>query len=267
MGILETENLSVAYGGVRAVDSVSISIEPGALVGLIGPNGAGKTSFLDGVTGLVQAKGKIMFDDQSISHLSAYQRARKGLRRTWQSVELFDDLTVGENLAVGARPVSSTLRSALSDMVTPRQGALRSRSIEALRIFALEEFVDAMPRSLPLGVQKLVGVSRALAAKPRVVALDEPAAGLSRPESAEFGRHLRLVADAGIAVLLVDHDMDLVLSVCDYIYVLDFGKVIGEGSPSEIRRDKAVISAYLGHDVQPEGSLNGTAGDARSEHA
>jgi branched-chain amino acid transport system ATP-binding protein len=254
MSTLHTERLSVTYGGLRAVDSVSITLEGGSAVGLIGPNGAGKTSFLDGLTGLTPATGSIKFDDRDIGSLPAYKRASLGLRRTWQSGELFDDLTVGENLAVSVEP--PTLRSVLSEFVAPRREELRDRAAEALSVFGLERVVDDTPQSLPLGVQKLVGVARALVSKPRVLGLDEPAAGLDRFESREFGRHLRPIVDSGIALMLIDHDMDLVLSVCDYVYVLDFGRLIAEGTPAQIQTDQRVLTAYLGResrsDVAPD---------------
>jgi branched-chain amino acid transport system ATP-binding protein len=254
MSTLRTENLSVTYGGLRAVDSVSISLDAGLAVGLIGPNGAGKTSFLDGLTGLTPASGTIIFDGQTISDLPPYKRASLGLRRTWQSGELFDDLTVGENLAVSVEP--PTLTSVLSEFMAPRRAELRDQAVEALRVFGLEGVVDEVPQSLPLGVQKLVGVARALVSKPRVLGLDEPAAGLDRYESREFGRHLRPIVETGIALMLIDHDMDLVLSVCDYIYVLDFGRLIAEGTPAQIRTDQRVLTAYLGRDSRSDPGLD-----------
>ena len=250
MTSLQTDGVSVTYGGIRAVDSVSISLESGSAVGLIGPNGAGKSSFLDGITGLTPARGRVILDGLDISDLPAHRRALLGLGRTWQSVELFEDLTVAENLAVSV--ATTTAASGLGRFVRSRRDELRSLSIEALSMFALENSADELPQALSLGHQKLVGVARALIAKPGVVGLDEPAAGLDRFESREFGAHLRSVVEAGIAVLLIDHDMDLVLNVCDHIYVLDFGQIIAEGTPSQIRSDQRVLTAYLGREVSPE---------------
>jgi branched-chain amino acid transport system ATP-binding protein len=267
MPILHIDELSVTYGGVRAVDAVSLSIEPGEAVGLIGPNGAGKSSFLDGMTGLTPAAGRVWFQGKDISDLSADQRARLGLRRTWQSVEAFDDLTVGENVAVSG--VSYGMRAVLTDVVRPNQNDLRERSLQALRMFDLEHHIDSLPHNLPLGMQKLVGVTRALSSKPPLIALDEPAAGLDKYESQEFGRHLRQLVTTGISLLLIDHDMDLVLSVCDRIYVLDFGRLIAQGTPSEIWSNREVLRAYLGREVsesetQERGSMPVDAEGAES---
>jgi branched-chain amino acid transport system ATP-binding protein len=244
---LETTDLSVTYGGLRAVNAVSIRVEAGQAVGLIGPNGAGKTSFLDGITGIVPARGRVTLRGEEISGLPAAERAERGLRRTWQSGELFDDLTVGENLAVSinGRTEKGGLWSRLrADWSNPSDQ--RDRVLSTLSTFRLESKVDEMPGGLPLGTKKLVGVARALVAEPAALALDEPAAGLDRFESRDFGSHLRTVVDAGTAVLLIDHDMELVLNVCDYIYVLDFGTLIAEGVPDQIRSDPSVLTAYLG---------------------
>ena len=248
MSTFETDSLSVSYGGVRAVSAVSIQVEAGSAVGLIGPNGAGKTSFLDGVTGLTPATGRVILEGRDISHAPAHVRARLGLRRTWQSVQLFEDLTVGENLRVSSSPAERGPRG----LLRPGDRQWRTQAVDALGLFGLDGYLGAMPQNLPLGVQKLIGVARALVAGPHVLGLDEPAAGLDRAESREFGRHLRAVADSGVAVLLIDHDMELVLNVCDYIYVLDFGAVIAAGTPAEISADEKVTAAYLGGEVLEE---------------
>jgi branched-chain amino acid transport system ATP-binding protein len=250
MGTFQTEALSVSYGGVLAVTGVSLRVESGSAVGLIGPNGAGKTSFLDGITGLTQASGRVLLRDQDISGAPAHERARLGLRRTWQSVQLFDDLTVGENLRVSSRPPER--KPGLAGLLGTRDSAWHKRAVDVLGMFGLAQYTGAMPQTLPLGVQKLIGVARALVPGPAVLGLDEPAAGLDRKESREFGTHLRTVVDHGVAVLLIDHDMELVLSVCDYIYVLDFGAVIAEGTPAEITADEKVTAAYLGGEVLEE---------------
>jgi branched-chain amino acid transport system ATP-binding protein len=240
--VLEARAVSVNFGGVRALVDVDLRVEPGQLLGLIGPNGAGKTTFIDAATGFVPYGGSILLDGRVLSGEAPHERARLGLARTWQSVELFDDLTVRENVAVAAEP--SALR-ALRDVVARGDGS--SEQVDgALGVFGLEQHGDAMPSELSQGDRKLVGVARAYAASPRLLCLDEPAAGLDTLESEALGRHLREIVDRGTAMLLVDHDMGLVLSISDYVVVLEFGEVIAQGSPDAVRRDPAVISAYLG---------------------
>jgi branched-chain amino acid transport system ATP-binding protein len=221
---LSARGVSVSFGGVQALVDVDLDVPEGALVGLIGPNGAGKTTFIDAICGFVRARGAVELDGRDLSGLAPHQRARGGLARTWQAAELFDDLTVGEHVAVAAH----------------------GEAPDALSLLGLEVAVDKLPAQLSQGERKLVGVARALAAAPRVVCLDEPAAGLDAAESERLGRQLREVVDGGTAMLLVDHDMSLVLSVCDWIVVLEFGKVIAVGTPDEVRRDRRVVEAYLG---------------------
>jgi branched-chain amino acid transport system ATP-binding protein len=238
----------VQFGGLRAVDEVSLEVREGQVVGLIGPNGAGKTTFIDAATGFVPAGGEIVFGGESLSELPAHQRARRGLVRTWQSMEIFDDLTIAENLRVAGE--RTTLKSVLLDVVAPGRAADVTQVEWALELMGLEHLADARPADLTLGQRKLLGVGRALASRPNLVMLDEPAAGLDDGESAALGDRIRDVTRHGISVFLVDHDMGLVLDVCDYIYVLDFGQLIAQGTSDEIRQDPRVITAYLGEEVE-----------------
>jgi branched-chain amino acid transport system ATP-binding protein len=235
--------MSVSFGGVRALVDVDLQVREGQLVGLIGPNGAGKTTYIDAITGFVSCRGRVELDGRELTGLPAHQRARLGLARTWQSIELFDDLSVRENLLVAShRPsVWETVREVLSRPVTQTEAL-----DEALALLGLQPVADLMPDELAQGQRKLVGVARALVAKPRVICMDEPAAGLDTQESGELGLHLRQVVDAGTSILLVDHDMGLVLSISDYVVALEFGRVIAQGPPDVVRRDAQVISAYLG---------------------
>lgn len=250
MALLSTHGMSVTFGGLRAVNDVSIDVEPGLLVGLIGPNGAGKTTFIDGITGFVPTTGRIDFDGRDISATPAHQRARAGLGRTWQSLELFDDLNVVENLQVAAERQSVT--GFLNDLIRPNRKRNLDAVTYALDVVGLGDLANRMPNELSQGQRKLVGVARALAARPKLVCMDEPAAGLDSAESMALGERLRGVVDAGITIFLVDHDMGLVLSVCDYIYVIEFGQLIAQGSPAEIRNDDRVIAAYLGEQARKE---------------
>lgn len=247
--LLDVTDLRVAYGGVVAVDNVSLRVEPGEIVGLIGPNGAGKSSFIDAVSGYLPSRGgHVIFEGASLDRRPAHAVARKGLVRTFQSVELFDDLTVEENLLVAAEQPG--VWSVLRDLVVPSRPQRVNDVAWARDLCELGDVVDRYPKELSHGQRKLVGVARALARRPRLVLMDEPAAGLDTEESLAFGRRVRLLPDHGVGVLLVDHDMGLVLGVCDRIVVIDFGRVIAEGTPEEIRNDTRVIEAYLGgHDV------------------
>ena len=241
--VLNAKGVGVNYGGVRALADVSVTVGEGELVGLIGPNGAGKTTFIDAITGFVRSTGSVELDGSDISPLSLDARARRGVRRTWQSAELFDDLSVADNVAVAMAlsPWRSAWRRGAGS-----HGAAAPAVRDSLELLGLGAMADRRPDDLSHGQRKLVGVARALAPSPRILCLDEPAAGLDTDESAELGAHLRAIADAGTAILLVDHDMGLVLSICDRVHVLEFGETIADGSCDEIRTDPRVVAAYLG---------------------
>jgi branched-chain amino acid transport system ATP-binding protein len=242
--VLAARQLSVRFGGVHALSGVDLAVAEGELVGLIGPNGAGKTTLVDAVTGFVGYAGQVELDGRNLAGLRAHARAALGLSRTWQSSELFDDLTVRENLAVASRRPS--LWETAKELVTDSQPTDAEAIDEALELVELGWAADLMPSDLSQGQRKLVGIARAVAMRPRLLCLDEPAAGLDTGESEELGRRLRGLADSGLSTLLIDHDMGLVLGICHRIVVLEFGKVIAAGPPEAVRRDPKVVTAYLG---------------------
>jgi branched-chain amino acid transport system ATP-binding protein len=247
--VLQTEKLSVAYGGVKALSDVDLSVSEGELVGLIGPNGAGKTTFIDAVTGFTPSTGSVSVDGLDLTGLRPHERALRGVARTWQAADLFDDLTVRENLHVAAGG-----GSAWSNAKEILRGRVRHVDAvdEALETLGLTDKAAALPTELGQGTRKLVGVARALVASPRVLLLDEPAAGFDTGESRVLGSRLRGLVDRGMSMLLIDHDMGLVLSVCDTVVVVEFGRVIARGTPETVRSDPAVIEAYLGQSGQQE---------------
>ena len=242
---LTVNGLTVRYGGVTAVDDVGFTVKPGTIVGLIGPNGAGKTSAIDAITGFTAASGTIHLDDVDLAALSVPKRTRAGISRSFQSLELFEDSTVLDNIRAASDPRDKL--SYLRDLVYPKTPPLPSQVVAAIREFKLEEVLDRQVQDLPYGQRRLLAIARAVATQPSVLLLDEPAAGLGDAETAELAHLVRRLADDwGMSILLVEHDMNFVMGVCDDIVVLDFGRKIADGPRDVVRNDPAVIAAYLG---------------------
>jgi sulfate-transporting ATPase len=243
---LHVAGLTVTYGGVTAVNDVSFSVPAGSITGLIGPNGAGKTTAMDAVCGFTSCRGVVELDGRTLRGLAPHQRARLGLGRTFQGLDLYEDLTVEENVVVGQY------------VAGPRASAEHLGAVLATLHLSAER--ERSVRELSQGQRQLVSVARALAGQPSVLLLDEPAAGLDSSESEWLATRLRAVRDSGVTVLLVDHDVNLVLGLCDEIHVLDFGSLIASGPPAEIRTDQAVTAAYLGStlssDAAPEPTID-----------
>lgn len=253
--LLAVDGLRVRFGEVTAVDRVSFHVDEGGLVGLIGPNGAGKSTALDALTGFVPASGRAYFDGKSLLDMPAHRRARSGLVRTWQSLELFDSLTVRENLQVAASKAGN------------RRSGGDALGVETVaEYFGLDHVLERLPAELSQGQQKMLGFARGLVNNPRMLLADEPAAGLDTAESKQLGAKLRRLRDDGLSILLIDHDMGLVLGVCDYIYVLESGKLIAEGTPEQIRADDRVLSSYLGESSRVA-TESGDQSGVRTAHA
>jgi branched-chain amino acid transport system ATP-binding protein len=238
MALLEVSGVTVRFGGNVALDEVEIAAEPGLVTGLIGPNGAGKTTLFNVITGLLPAShGDVHLDGRSLTRLSPTKRARLGMARTFQRLELFSLLSVRENIRVAA-----DVRKGWShDRDDP--ATVVERIIEQVGLTAV---ADARVDSLPTGQCRLVELGRCLATKPKVLLLDEPASGQDEHETVVFADLLRALANDGMTVVLVEHDVHLVMNVCAQVHVLDFGRIIASGTPSEIQHDEAVLSAYLG---------------------
>ncbi len=248
---LAVENVSVSFGGVHAVREVCIDVRPGEVHGLIGPNGAGKTTLIDAITGFAKSSGAVRLGNADISRWPARRRASAGLSRSFQSLELFTDLTIRENLAVAGES-GAGLRY-LTDLVHPGPIGLTDAALEALHQFELEGLIDRRPSEVSFGRRKTVAIARAIASAPSVLLLDEPVAGLDDHEAAKLAGLIRGLADSwGIAVLLVEHKVDLIMSISDRVTVLDNGSVLASGSPGEIRSNSAVIDAYLGQPIAAE---------------
>ncbi len=244
--VLRTEALMVRFGGLVALNGVTLDCERGQLTGLIGPNGAGKTTFVDAVTGYLpnNSAGSVLVEGVDVFGRAPHRLAHDGLTRTWQTLELFDDISVRANLDVASERL--TVVGAAIDFFRPNRR--NDRVDEVLDLLAMSDIADRRSSELSQGQRKMVGVGRALVASTaKIILLDEPAAGLDKAETEWFGTQLRHLCEQGLTMLLIEHDMGLVFNVCDRIHVLVFGELRASGTPQQIRGDPEVIAAYLGH--------------------
>ena len=244
MALFEARGLTIRFGGHNAVNEVDLDVERGCVTGLIGPNGAGKTTIFNAITGLQEVgSGTLTLEGRDITHETPTTRARLGMARTFQQLEVFGSLSTRENVLVAAE---IRRRWAHDDRSNPRREADAIIDRVGLRAVA-DERADA----LPTGLARLCELGRALAARPRLLLLDEPASGLSEGETESFAALLHSLTVEGMAVLLVEHDVGLVMDVCASVHVIDYGALVSVGTPAEIRRNEAVLDAYLGHGPTP----------------
>ena len=251
MAMLDVKNLSISFGGLKAVDDFSITIEKGQLYGLIGPNGAGKTTIFNLLTGVYKPDGgRILLDGKDITGHKAIQINQAGIARTFQNIRLFKELSVLDNVKVGLHNHHkySTLSGILRLPSYYRvEKEMDERAMELLKVFDLDKEFDYKASNLPYGKQRKLEIARALATEPKLLLLDEPAAGMNPNETAELMKTIRFVRDHfDMTVLLIEHDMKLVSGICEYLYVLNFGRLLAEGTPKEVLSNPEVVKAYLG---------------------
>ncbi|WP_371365009.1 Lipopolysaccharide export system ATP-binding protein LptB [Sporomusa rhizae] len=254
MALLKATKLSKVFGGLKAVSNFEVEIAPGGLIGLIGPNGAGKTTAFNLLTGVYEpTEGQIEFDGASIVGLKPYQITQRGIARTFQNIRLFADLSVLDNVKIAYHfHVKYGLLEAMLHMgrYHGEEAEIEAKAIKLLEIFQLADKKDEIAKNLPYGEQRRLEIARALAAQPKLLLLDEPAAGMNPQETQQLMEMIRWIKkEFNLTILLIEHDMSLVMGVCERIYVLDYGSIIAQGTPQEIKNNPRVIEAYLGEEV------------------
>ena len=252
--LLKVDNVSMVFGGLRAVSNLSMHIDEGELIGLIGPNGAGKTTAFNMITGVyTPTEGKVYFNGQQSSGKKSYQVTQMGMARTFQNIRLFSELSVIDNVKIAYNMhVTYNLADAIvrDGKYLSEEEFITQKALDLLKIFHLEEEAHEVAKNLPYGKQRRLEIARALATEPKLLLLDEPAAGMNPQETKELMEMIRWIRkEFNLSILLIEHDMGLVMGVCERIYVLEYGMMIAEGTPEEIKHNKRVIEAYLGEEV------------------
>ena len=252
--LLKVDNVSMVFGGLRAVSNLSMHIDEGELIGLIGPNGAGKTTAFNMITGVyTPTEGKVYFNGQQSSGKKSYQVTQMGMARTFQNIRLFSELSVIDNVKIAYNMhVTYNLPDAIvrDGKYLSEEEFITQKAMDLLKIFHLEEEAQEVAKNLPYGKQRRLEIARALATEPKLLLLDEPAAGMNPQETKELMEMIRWIRkEFNLSILLIEHDMGLVMGVCERIYVLEYGMKIAEGTPEEIKHNKRVIEAYLGEEV------------------
>ncbi|ARF17638.1 ABC transporter ATP-binding protein [Sporosarcina ureae] len=254
--LLQVESITKRFGGVVANSEVSFSVDEGQIVGLIGPNGAGKSTMFNMISSIFPpTEGSIVFCGKKIDLLPSYKVAPLGISRTFQNLQVFKNMTVIENVMVGQHMKTKQNLSGVASMllgITRKERKVYEEAMDILRFFNLESLYDQKASSLSLGKLRLLEFARAYATEPKLLLLDEIAAGLNHSETSEMSQLIKRVRETGVTILVVEHDMDLVMSICDKLVVLDQGMKIAEGTPKEIQANEAVISAYLGAEIEEE---------------
>ena len=252
--LLKVDNVSMVFGGLRAVSNLSMHIDEGELIGLIGPNGAGKTTAFNMITGVyTPTEGKVYFNGQQSSGKKSYQVTQMGMARTFQNIRLFSELSVIDNVKIAYNMhVTYNLADAIirDGKYLSEEEFITQKALDLLKIFHLEEEAHEVAKNLPYGKQRRLEIARALATEPKLLLLDEPAAGMNPQETKELMEMIRWIRkEFNLSILLIEHDMGLVMGVCERIYVLEYGMKIAEGTPDEIKHNTRVIEAYLGEEV------------------
>lgn len=252
--LLKVDNVSMVFGGLRAVSNLSMHIDEGELIGLIGPNGAGKTTAFNMITGVyTPTEGKVYFNGQQSSGKKSYQVTQMGMARTFQNIRLFSELSVIDNVKIAYNMhVTYNLADAIvrDGKYLSEEEFITQKALDLLKIFHLEEEAHEVAKNLPYGKQRRLEIARALATEPKILLLDEPAAGMNPQETKELMEMIRWIRkEFNLSILLIEHDMGLVMGVCERIYVLEYGMKIAEGTPEEIKQNARVIEAYLGEEV------------------